>query len=114
MKYNRLIITALAVVLMAACGNKDNQTSTKNPQASVPVVSVVTAVAEDVEVNNTFTSNIEPFATNNIVSQTAGRIVSINAEVGDKVRKGQLLAKMEDSYAVRQRLHRTGTPYRAL
>ena len=98
MKYNRLIITALAVVLMAACGNKDNQTSTKNPQASVPVVSVVTAVAEDVEVNNTFTSNIEPFATNNIVSQTAGRIVSINAEVGDKVRKGQLLAKTRMQY----------------
>ena len=46
--------------------------------------------------SNTFTSNIEPYATNNIVSQTAGRIVSIKAEVGDKVRKGQLLAKMDD------------------
>lgn len=98
MKYNRIIISALAVILMAGCGNKSKETASEkaNPQAAAPVVSVVTATAEDVEVNNTFTSNIEPFATNNIVSQTAGRIVSINVEVGDKVRKGQVLAKMDD------------------
>jgi RND family efflux transporter MFP subunit len=87
----------MAVVLMAACGNKDTKTEqTGQKPAAAPVVSVITASAEDVEVTNTFTSNIEPYATNNIVSQTAGRIVSIKAEVGDKVRKGQLLAKMDD------------------
>lgn len=97
MKFNRIIFAAMAVVLMAACGNKDTKTEqTGQKPAAAPVVSVITASAEDVEVTNTFTSNIEPYATNNIVSQTAGRIVSIKAEVGDKVRKGQLLAKMDD------------------
>ena len=87
----------MAVLMMTACGNKDTKTEqTGQKPASAPVVSVITAAAEDVEVTNTFTSNIEPYATNNIVSQTAGRIVSIKAEVGDKVRKGQLLAKMDD------------------
>ena len=95
MKYNRLLFTALAVVLMTACGDKTKETTTAAPQKA-PVVSAVVATAEDVEVNNTFTSNVEPYATNNIVSQTAGRIVSINVEVGNKVRKGQLLAKMDD------------------
>lgn len=80
---------------MTACGNKTKESTTVAPQVT-PVVSVVVAAAEDVEVNNTFTSNIEPYAINNIVSQTAGRIVSINVEVGNKVRKGQLLAKMDD------------------
>ena len=97
MKFNRIIFAAMAVVLMTACGNKDTKTEqTRQKPAAAPVVSVITAAAEDVEVTNTFTSNIEPYATNNIVSQTAGRIVSIKAEVGDKVRKGQLLAKMDD------------------
>ena len=107
MKYNRILIAALAVVLMTACGNKDTktgQTGQTGQKPATPVVSVVTATAEDVEVNNTFTSNVEPYATNNIVSQTAGRIVSIKAEVGDKVRKGQLLAMMDDVNLAKTRM----------
>ena len=106
MKINRIITTALAVLLLTACGKKEKQnTTTGQPQQqAAPVVSVVTATAEDVELNTTFTSNIEPYATNNIVSQTAGRIVSINVEVGDKVRKGQLLAKMDDVNLTKTRM----------
>lgn len=106
MKYNNIIIAAMVVVFLAACGNKTKETTTNtaNPQASAPVVSVVKAAAEDVEINNTYTSNIEPYTTNNIVSQSAGRIVSINAEVGDRVRKGQLLAKMDDVNLAKTRM----------
>ncbi len=107
MKYNRLtIITLAAALLMTACGQKDKSTATTGQEApkAAPVVSIITAQAEDVDINNTFTSNIEPYATNNIVSQTAGRIVSINAEVGQKVHKGQLLAKMDDVNLVKTRL----------
>jgi len=107
MKYIKLsIITLAAALLMTACGSKDSSTATTGQDApkAAPVVSVITAQAEDVDINNTFTSNIEPYATNNIVSQTAGRIVSINAEVGQKVHKGQLLAKMDDVNLVKTRL----------
>jgi RND family efflux transporter MFP subunit len=107
MKYTKLsIITFAAALLMTACGQKDTKTATTGQEApkAAPVVSVVTAQAEDVDITNTFTSNIEPFATNNIVSQTAGRIVSINAEVGDKVRKDQLLAKMDEVTLAKTRL----------
>ena len=109
MKYLKLSIIAFAVVaLITACGQKDKAntaTSTgQDTQKAAPVVSVITAQAEDVDVTNTFTSNIEPYATNNIVSQTAGRIVSINAEVGQRVRKGQLLAKMDDVNLAKTRM----------
>lgn len=84
------------VLLMTGCGSKTTETpKTVAPQAA-PVVSVITAHAEDVDVTNTYTSNVEAYAVNNIASQTAGRIVSINVEVGSKVSKGQLLAKMDD------------------
>ena len=109
MKYLKLSIIAFAVVaLMTACGQKDKANTAapagQDAQKAAPVVSVFTAQAEDVDVTNTFTSNIEPYATNNIVSQTAGRIVSINAEVGQKVRKGQLLAKMDDVNLAKTRM----------
>ena len=107
MKYIKLTLITLAAALMTACGQKDKSTATTGqeaPKTAAPVVSVVTAQAEDVDITNTFTSNIEPFATNNIVSQTAGRIVSINVEVGDKVRKDQLLAKMDEVTLAKTRL----------
>lgn len=108
MKYTKLtLITLAAALMMTACGQKDTSTTPSNgtEQAlAAPVVSVITAQAEDVEVTNTFTSNIEPFAINNIVSQTAGRIVSIRAEVGQQVRKGQLLATMDDVNLAKTRM----------
>ena len=102
MKLKNLFCFMMAGVLLCACGSKKEEQAQK-PMAA-PVVSVVTAQAEDVEINNTYTSNIEPYATNNIVSQTAGRIVSINAEVGSQVRKGQVLAKMDDVNLTKTRL----------
>ena len=76
MKYFRMsFFTLAAAMLLASCGTKKTETAPKAQAA--PVVSVVTAHAEDVDVENTFTSNIEPYAVNNIVSQTAGRIISI-------------------------------------
>ena len=107
MKYTKLtLITLAAALLMTACGSKDTSTATteQDAQKAAPVVSIVSAQAEDVDITNTFTSNIEPFATNNIASQTAGRIVSINVEVGDKVHKGQLLAKMDEVNLAKTRM----------
>ena len=104
MKYTRFFFMAMAsALLMAGCSSKTNETTAGKAQTA-PVVSVITAQAEDVDVTNTFTSNVEPFATNNIVSQTSGRIVSINVEVGDHVRKGQLLAKMDDVNLAKTRM----------
>ena len=107
MKYTKLTLITLAVAaLMTACNSKSTSTATtgQDAQKAAPVVSVITAQAEDVDVTNTFTSNVEPYATNNIVSQTAGRIVSIKAEVGQKVHKGQLLATMDDVNLAKTRM----------
>jgi len=106
MKYIKLSIIALAVTaLMTACGQKETAATTgQETKKAAPVVSVVTAQAEDVDITNTFTSNIEPYATNNIVSQSAGRIVSIRTEVGQKVHKGQILATMDDVNLAKTRL----------
>ena len=104
MKYTKLSLIAMAAAtLFSACGKKTAEETADAPKAD-PIVSVVTVQAEDIDITNTYTSNIEPFVTNNIVSQSAGRIVSINAEVGNQVKKGQILARMDDVNLAKTRL----------
>ena len=54
MKYAKLTLITLAAALMTACGQKDNSTATtgQDVQKAAPVVSVVTAQAEDVDITN--------------------------------------------------------------
>lgn len=102
MKISKLSLTALVLtVLLASCNNNETKTETKK---AAPNVSVVSVHAEDVDITNTFTSNLEAFAVNNIVSQSAGRIKSIRADVGTHVRKGQLLAEMDEVNLLKTRL----------
>lgn len=108
MKYSKLAFVSIAAMgLLSACGPKKDASQTQTTAAPVqaaPVVSVVKATAEDVDITNTYTSNIEANAINNIVSQTAGRINTIYVEVGDKVAKGKLLAQMDDVNLAKSRL----------
>lgn len=60
-----------------------------------PVVSVETVAARDVPQTSVYTSTVEPYVKNNIAPQSAMRITDINVEVGDFVRKGQVLAELD-------------------
>ena len=107
MKYTKLTLIAIAVAgMLTACGSKDSskEQATNAPQQVTPVVKVVTVAAEDIDITTTYTSNVEPNVTNNIVSQSAGRINNIYVEVGNKVSKGQLLATMDDANLAKSRL----------
>ena len=106
MKYTKLTLIAIAVAgMLTACGSKDSSNEqAASPQQITPVVRVETVSAQDIDITTTYTSNIEPNATNNIVSQSAGRISNIYVEVGAKVSKGQLLAQMDDVNLAKSRL----------
>ncbi|MBQ9193098.1 MAG: efflux RND transporter periplasmic adaptor subunit [Bacteroidales bacterium] len=97
----RFLIPVLAASLLTACGNRGGQSETAAPGAGapqadvIPAVEVVTATARDVADENTYSSTVEAYATNNIMPQTGARIRKINVEVGDYVVKGQILAEMD-------------------
>ena len=85
-----------ALLAVAACGSGNG----RQPQAEVsetviPNVEVARAHAREVPQESTYASTVEAYAVNNIMSQTGGRIRKINAEVGDFVNKGQILAEMD-------------------
>lgn len=92
-------MSAVAVVLMAAgCGNQGNKQEAQQPVAAaeeLPSVSVEQVFVKSVPQDATYTSTVQAYVKNNIVPQTAGRITKINVEVGDKVKKGQVLAEID-------------------
>lgn len=99
MKILSIVAAALALV---SCGNTGGNGRTdrqadpaENGAEKARSVKTVVARYEDVPQEGTYSSTVQAFVTNNIVSQTAGRIRKINVEVGDFVTKGQILAEMD-------------------
>ena len=93
----RTMSVAMAVIMAAGCGNStQKQASQTVAEVEVlPSVAVEQVFVKEVPQEATYTSTIQPYVKNNIVPQTAGRITKINVEVGDRVKKGQVLAEID-------------------
>lgn len=75
-------------------GSKDAQ---NQPQTEVlPRVAVQTATKQVVDQDQVYSSTVLASAVNNIAPQSAGRIQTIETEVGKFVSKGQVLATMDN------------------
>lgn len=87
-------LTILAVVgLLAACG----EAPAPRPVAQV-AAQVRTAVVEirDVELTTSAEAVIEAVRQSTVSAQIAGRVVEINFDVGDFVKKGQVIARIDE------------------
>ena len=91
----RTAIIASAAVLAVACGTKSTKNDVAPVAEAVPTVSVVEVSARMVPQTAVYTSTVQAYVKNNIAPQMAGRITKINAEIGDFVKKGQVLAEID-------------------
>jgi len=94
-----IIVLAAAAFAAYSCGNGNGQQAAQGgpgvPATVTPSVEVTVASSKDVPEESTYSASVQPYATNNIMPQTGGRIRKINVEVGDYVTKGQVLAEMD-------------------
>lgn len=93
----RTIIYVAAAVMAVSCGN--NTKTAEQPQAAevrLPNVTIMAASYKDVPQSDVYTANVEAYAKNNIAPQSPSRIQKIYVEVGDFVRAGQIVAKMDE------------------
>lgn len=86
-------ICLIGAVLATGCGKKN--TAQADTVVKKPAVKVVPAAKRMVDQDIEFTGTVEPFVQNNISPSMGIRIDKINVEVGDKVRKGQVLVEMD-------------------
>ncbi|MCH5330159.1 MAG: efflux RND transporter periplasmic adaptor subunit [Alistipes sp.] len=96
--FAKSLLMAFAV-LATACSQKQNKQQEQNTE-SLPKVTVETVSQRNVIQQTSFTGTVEAFVTNNIAPQQPRRIQSILADVGDHVKKGQLLVKLDASSLV--------------
>lgn len=92
-----LVVGALAAV---SCGSKSTKSVETAEEVVIPNVEVATVLARDVEQQVLFTGNVEAEAVNNIAPQSPRRINEIRFDVGDHVKKGELLVSLENSSLV--------------
>ena len=94
-----------AVIAAAGCGNSGN----KEAQQAVVVIEDPVVAVEQVHVREvpqiaTYTSTVQAYVKNNIAPQMTGRITKINAEIGDFVKKGQILAEIDKAQLLQAQL----------
>lgn len=93
----RTLLFAGAAMALLGCGNsrkKDAAAETAEREEAT-LVSIDTAVLQEVPQTDVYTSTVQAFAVNNIAPQAGGRIQKIHAEVGDFVPQGKVLAEMD-------------------
>lgn len=104
----KTIIPALSILMAAGCGNgkSDNAGSVNAAPAEekVQAVSVLEVTARDVPQEDEYTATVEAYATNNIAPQSGSRIQRIYVEIGDYVKAGQVVARMDEVSLSQSRL----------
>ena len=96
----------LMVVLMVACGQKKTeavQAPVADPAAK-PVVELAQVVEEPVAQIQVYSATIVGEIKNNIAPATPARISKINVEIGDNVRRGQVLVEMDETTLSQQEM----------
>ncbi|MGN1220192.1 MAG: efflux RND transporter periplasmic adaptor subunit [Candidatus Cryptobacteroides sp.] len=89
-------LIAAALLSVAACGNSgEKKSAAADEQEQTPRVQVATSVIKNVDQTEVYTSTVQAFVKNNIAPQSGGRISKIYVEVGDFVKKGQVVAEMD-------------------
>lgn len=103
----RTICFAAAVLAAVSCGNSSNQGTQQAETAMAevaPSVSVEKVSVREVPQLATYTSTVQAYVKNNIAPQMAGRITKINVEIGDNVKKGDILAEIDKAQLIQAQL----------
>lgn len=90
---------AAAALLTTACGGSSDKKADSQAAATdaKPQVKLATAGSQSIPQTETYTGTVESDVKNNISPNTPLRIEKIYADVGDVVRKGQVLVQLDAS-----------------
>jgi membrane fusion protein, multidrug efflux system len=93
----RLVYQAIAILALSGCSQI--QTNEKASEEKAIFVKVSEAKSERIVANLRYSGTIEPSQTIPLTFQTSGTVEKVLVEVGDPVRKGQLLASIDKTNA---------------
>ncbi len=91
------MIMALAAIALASCGNKKTEEAATSTAEALPEVKLATVHSESVPQTEVYSATVESDVKNNISPNMAYRIEKILVDVGDQVRRGQVIVKLDAS-----------------
>ncbi len=98
MKYAPTISVLLAVVLLGACGNKDEadaKTATAAPTVVLAPMDLATAESRTISQGVTLSGNLDPAEVVEMKAQVPGTVTQVRVDRGSSVRRGSVMAVIE-------------------
>lgn len=105
----KILSFGLLMLLLASCGAKPEETKAKEDIAEVveekvKQVRVMTLEKTTIDIQQEYTAAINAYDIAYVTSTMPGRIDKINVEVGDQVKRGDALVKMDDTNLAKLKL----------
>ena len=92
----KIVLLMAAAVALIGCGKKDAQ-STQQEAERVEVVSTMILQDKEIERVLNVSTNLQGYLTQNVAPSLTGKIEHIYVEVGDKVKAGDMLVRMDQN-----------------
>ena len=91
----KIVLLMAAAVCMISCGKNEAQVSQEAER--VEVVSTMTLEEQEIERKLQISTNLQAYLTQNVAPSLTGKIEHIYVEVGDKVKAGDMLVRMDQN-----------------
>ncbi len=91
----KIVLMMAAAVCLIGCGKKEAQVSQEAER--VEVVSTMTLEEQEIERKLQISTNLQAYLTQNVAPSLTGKIEHIYVEVGDKVKAGDMLVRMDQN-----------------
>jgi HlyD family secretion protein len=93
--FARLILLGTLVAGCSAIGGNGTNGQTNRRELPAQLVTVAKVTSGPISQTAQYTGTVQPFDTVNVVPQISGQIVKLDADVGSKVKKGDVIAELD-------------------
>ena len=108
-KLKHYSLVAVSALLLASCSSSSDDKSADSEKEKIETVSVAKLQKTEIMRVLTLSSVLQPYEKVAVAPALQGRITNLYVEVGDKVQKGQLLAKMDETQYLSTKLNYENT-----
>ncbi len=99
----KIVLMMAAAVCLIGCGKKDAQ-ATQQETERVEVVGTITLQEKEIERVLNISTNLQGYVTQNVAPSLTGKIEHIFVEVGDEVKAGDMLVRMDQTQYLTQKI----------
>ena len=107
--FKKYSFLALSALMLASCSSKSDKEASDADKEKIEAVSTLKLQKQEIMRILTFSSVLQPYEKVSVAPALQGRITNLYVEVGDRVEKGKLLAKMDETQYLSTKLNYENT-----